>query len=66
MKKSTAQYGRIGAPSVPGIYRQGLSFCVYTRNISGRQVGQITAKQKFSTEEAANIFFNGLQPDEKI
>ena len=66
MKKSTATYGRIGAPSVPGVIRVGLKFTVYSRNLTGKQRGLITAKRNFATEEAANIFFNGLQPDERI
>ena len=66
MKNVKHKYARVHAKRVPGVYPDGLNFLVFAREISGKHPGTITCRRKFKIEEAANIFFNGLQPDEKI
>ena len=59
-------YVRINAPKLPGVYSDGSKFLVYARETKGPRTGILTCRRKFVTEEAANIFYNGLHPDERI
>jgi hypothetical protein len=59
-------YVRTKAPKLPGVYPAGTAFLVYARESKGPRTGVITCRRKFATEEAANIFYNELQPDERI
>ena len=66
MKNVKHKYSRVHAPKIPGVYPEGLNFLVYAREISGKHPGTITCRRKFATKEAANIFYNGLHPYERI
>jgi hypothetical protein len=66
MKNIKNKYARIHAPLVPGVYPLDRDFVVYVRSSKHGSYGKICADRKFKTKEGAQIYFDGLQPEQRI
>lgn len=66
MKNIKNKYARIHAPEVPGVYPQGCDFVVYVRGLKCATRGKIIADREFKMQEAAQMYFYSLQPEQRI